>query len=144
MNYTLHFDGSCWVNPGGTAAYGTVVTEEGLEICAEAGITGTGPKMSNNVAEFHALSMGLQRLIEFVPEHGSTLEVFGDSNLVIQIMQGNWRPTCGKLYYEWYLQTKSLVNKLQENFHMTIVFNWIPRELNTKCDDLSKAHNKTS
>lgn len=139
---TLHFDGSCWPNPAGTAAYGTVLELEGQEapICAEAGVVGTSPAMSNNVAEFHALYIGLRRYSQNGFKMGDEVWVRGDSQLVIQIMNGNWRPKDDKLYYPTFLLVKEQVEFLKK-MDVKFVFEWIPRELNTRCDILSKEHN---
>lgn len=142
--FTLHFDGSCWKNPGGTAAYGTVLELEGADeaLCEEAGVIGTGPLMSNNVAEFHALAVGFQRYLESGPMKGDVIDVRGDSNLVIQIMQGHWRANADKLYYPTYKGAFALLSKIEMQVGATVEFTWIPREKNTRCDVLSKEHNK--
>jgi ribonuclease HI len=141
-DFTLHFDGSCWPNPGGTAAYGTILEQTGqAEINAEAGVIGTSPQMSNNVAEFYALGVGLQRFIEFGPLEGDVVHVYGDSNIVIQMMQGKFRANASKLYYPEYLRTFGLLSILEDEYKVTVDFTWISRDKNTRCDDLSKEHN---
>lgn len=139
---TLHFDGSCWPNPGGTAAYGAVLELEGQEepICAEAGVVGTSPAMSNNVAEFHALLIGLRRYMQDGVKQGDILLVRGDSMLVINMMTKMWRPKEDKLYYPTYLMVRAEVDFL-EKFGVQFGWKWIPREDNTRCDALSKEHN---
>lgn len=150
--FTLHFDGSCWVNPGGTSAYGIVLEKEHLvngtpytwnTICEEAGVIGTGPEQSNNVAEFHALAVGLQRYLEYGGVKGDRIEVYGDSNLVIKMMLGDYRPNPSKLYYPAYKEAFRLLSVIEITIGAEISFTWIPREQNTRCDDLSKEHNKT-
>ncbi len=149
--YTLHFDGSCWPNPGGTAAWGFVLKGEDRKLAAEAGVTGTGPEMSNNVAEFDALAHGLERLLihlikirlEGTPvERGGTLRVYGDSMIVCNIMAGKWRSNAEKLYYPAYRRAQAFIDQIYDTYGMAIVFKWIPRALNQECDDLSKEHNK--
>jgi ribonuclease HI len=144
--FTIHFDGSCWPNPAGTAAYGTVVEQlEQTEfvkavICEEAGVIGTGPEMSNNVAEFHALLIGLRRYTQNGVQQYDEITVRGDSQLVIQIMNGNWRPKDDKLYYPTFLLVKERVEFLKK-LRIKFIFEWIPREQNDRCDKLSKEHN---
>ncbi len=146
-NFKIHFDGSCGPkNPGGLAAYGSVVEQYGTftrdikVICEESGVIGSGPKMSNNVAEFYALLIGLRRYVQYGVKIDDTVTVRGDSNLVIQVMSGNWKPKSDKLYYETYILVKSEVDFLNK-MGVRFDFIWIPRELNTRCDVLSKEHN---
>lgn len=150
--FLIHFDGSCWVNPGGTAAYGVVVEKEHLvngapytwtTVCEEAGVIGTGPGMSNNLAEFHALLTGLRRYVQHGVRLGDKIEVRGDSNLVIQVMNGRWSAKSDKLYYETYRLVKDEVDFLK-TMKVEFKFIWIPREENTRCDILSKEHNNAA
>jgi ribonuclease HI len=140
--YSIHFDGSCWPNPGGTAAYGTIVKSEGETICAEAGVIDTSPVMSNNVAEFFAVAVGLKRLVQKTSkEHRKgVVSVYGDSQIVINIMARKWRPNPDKLYYTAYLQAEEAVKEVRD-LGLSVSFTWIPREANTECDELSKEHN---
>lgn len=139
-NYTVYFDGSCWPNPGGCAAYGSVVEKAGVTICEEAGVVDTSPLMSNNVAEFIALAVGLRRLRESSPERGVLVSCYGDSQLVINIMNKKWRPSPDKLYYPAWEKADEEAQRLRF-LGATLTYQWIPREQNTRCDDLSKAHN---
>lgn len=136
--YVIHFDGSCWPNPGGTAAYGFTLAVNGEIVEAAHGVIGTGPKMSNNVAEFIAAARGLAwvRHAAPLPAH---ITVRGDSMLVIQIMSGKWRATQDKLYSDSYLLCDNLRRELVEAGH-EIEFEWLPREQNQMCDNLSKEH----
>lgn len=60
----LWFDGSCGpVNPGGTAAIGVLIKEDGKTVYENSEVVGEGPLMSNNVAEYAALLDGLEYLI---------------------------------------------------------------------------------
>lgn len=138
-HFCLHFDGSCWPNPGGTAAYGYVLSHNGGTVDSGHGVINTGPGMSNNVSEFCALYKGLQSFLTKVPGVAH-LSVLGDSNLVIQVMNKKWRANKDKLYWTAYDSSASLVRRIR-NHGSTVTFDWIPRALNTKCDELSKAHN---
>jgi ribonuclease HI len=140
-NYTLHFDGSCGPkNPGGTAAYGFILTKDGETVESGHGILGTGEGMTNNKAEFYALAMGLHSFYNNVPDlKGSVLHVYGDSKLVINIMNKHWRAKPDKPYYSAYDDALTRLLGLR-SAGVTVYFDWVPRSKNQKCDDLSKAH----
>lgn len=146
-NYKLYFDGSCGPkNPGGTAAYGFALFREGQQEPVEfgSGVIGTGEGMTNNLAEFHALWRGLlafNRESSATHPNKHTVRVLGDSNLVIQIMNRHWKARSDKLYYEEYEAAQAMLSILRRERH-GFQFDWIPRELNQVCDDLSKAHQK--
>lgn len=143
--YTLNFDGSCGPkNPGGTAAYGFVLAKDNNFVLNDHGVIGSGPGMTNNLAEFHALWRGLvafNRLMSGTDQK-STLRVRGDSNLVIQIMNGRWRASKDKPYYLDYEGANALRNLLTKAGHR-IEFSWVPRAENQECDDLSKVDGKS-
>ena len=146
-NYKLFFDGSCGPkNPGGTAAYGFALMGEGLEAPLEygAGVIGSGPGMSNNVAEFHALLKGFEafnRVRVLTSDRYDNLHVHGDSKLVIEVMSRRWKAKPDKLYFETYALADGWLSDLRKD-RARVSFDWIPREMNTICDDLSKAHNR--
>ena len=108
MRLTLNFDGSCWPNPGGLAKYG--YTLRGLDNTvdiAKNGFAGEGPLVSNNYAEFFALAEGLEHADKVCYYHQTQehfITVQGDSEIVIKMMQGKYKPTKGKLYYPQWLR----------------------------------------
>lgn len=137
MKTILHFDGSCWPNPGGLARFGYHF-ERGDLIVADHGETGNDPTMSNNVAEFDALARGLF-CASLHMEPMDTLLVRGDSQLVVKVMNRQWHASSDKLYYPWFAKAM----EAQKECHKTafpITYEWIPREKNDVCDRLSKAH----
>lgn len=137
-HYKLNFDGSCWPNPGGTATYGFALSHRGVVIQSGHGVIGTGPEMSNNVSEFFALAKGLEAFIEMgLPS--SHLRVLGDSQLVIKIMNKHWKAKTG-LYVSAYEKALTALRKLRHS-GTVVTMDWCPREQNTLCDELSKAHN---
>jgi ribonuclease HI len=145
QQYKLHFDGSCSPkNPGGTAAFGYALFKAGIEksIDTGSGVIGEGPGMTNNLAEFYALAKGLESFYTLMQAQveKSFLSVQGDSKLVIQMMNGHWRPDKEKAYYAGYDAAITMLRNIR--FRHTVTFDWIPREKNTLCDDLSKAHQK--
>lgn len=142
-HYRLFFDGSCGPkNPGGTAAYGYALFKDGEEspITGHA-VIGTGPLMSNNLAEFSALYEGLCRFSVQGDPKGA-VSVYGDSRLVINIMNRWWKPKPDKLYFSAYKIADGLVRHLRRE-GATITFDWVPREANAYCDTLSKADAKS-
>jgi ribonuclease HI len=138
--HTLTFDGSCGPkNPGGTAAYGFTLYR-GFENLENGFATiGTGPLMSNNLAEFAGLAAGLDAFRRLCTLRGAVLNVRGDSRLVINVMAKIWKAREGKLYWPAYLEADKAVLWIRCNGG-SVSFDWIPRELNTECDDLSKVH----
>jgi ribonuclease HI len=135
---TLYFDGSCWPNPAGTAAYGFALYEGPAKLDEGHGVIGTGPEFSNNYAEYISLYHGLLAVSTALNGERAHVSVKGDSQLVINTMLGRWRAKDG-LYYPAYLDASNEVSKLQKQ-GVRFSFIWIPRENNTECDDLSKVH----
>jgi ribonuclease HI len=140
--YSLKFDGACGPkNPGGIASYGFILNTPAGEAIKGHGVIGEGPTMSNNVAEFAALAAGLHAFIGDMYKTGIrpvTLLVKGDSNVVINIMSRRWRAHSDKLYWTYYLECLGLVTALRKDLKTHVSFDWIPREANQDCDDLSK------
>jgi ribonuclease HI len=138
---TLHFDGSISKpNPGGFSAWGAHLSENSEVIWEGSGPIGEGPTMSNNYAEFFALAKGLEKVNEIIlanPTERYNVLVRGDSDLVIHIMNKQWRPNDAKLYYPAYeLAAKEF--KAIRGKGVAVNFDWIPRENNTKADELSR------
>lgn len=147
-NYKLFFDGSCNPNPLGTAAYSFALMLEGQQEPLEhgSGVIGVGEGMTNNGAEFHALWRGLLAFhkhtgISIGNRQHHSLQVYGDSNLVVQVMNRHWKARSDKAYFKEYeIATHTAVELRKAG--AVITYDWIPRERNTICDDLSKAHQK--
>jgi ribonuclease HI len=127
----------CWIdgacepkNPGGTASWGVYIVEEGAST-EHWGIVGSGDEMSNNVAEYAALTEALK----LVKKHFGTeveLSIYGDSQLVIQQMNRKWK-IHGGLYFD---HAQCALHLLLE--FPIVKLHWIPRERNTFADALSK------
>jgi ribonuclease HI len=62
---------------------------------------------------------------------GDKIEIFGDSMLVVNQMNGSWQIKQGA-YREYALKAKPLLSELKRNNHVSIT--WIPREQNEKAD----------
>ena len=132
----VFFDGSCEpVNPGGTAKWGVAIIENETIIKTLSGTIGKGEGMTNNVAEYH----GLIAALEYLKEHhiDDYIEVFGDSNMVINMTTGAWGK---KNPHKKMPHLIPLVTKTRELFvsFENLTIEWIPREQNGIADFLSK------
>jgi len=119
------FDGACWPNPGGHAAWGALLENDGREVWSGNGYVGHGPAMSNNVAEYAAV-IALLEAVAGYPGHAT---LYGDSKLVVEQLNGRWRVN-GGLYLPYYQRAQRLLTG-----RVAIV--WIPREENSRADALS-------
>lgn len=85
MRLTVHVDGGARGNPGPAAIAAVVSDESGMVIHEAAETIG---KATNNVAEYRALLLGIERAKEL----GATeLELVGDSELVVKQVRGEYR-----------------------------------------------------
>jgi len=85
VKLVVHVDGGARGNPG-PAAVGVVIADPEGEVVHAVGET-IG-EATNNVAEYRALLRG----IELAREHGaSELEIYGDSELVVKQVRGEYR-----------------------------------------------------
>ena len=110
-DYLAWFDGACGpVNPGGTATFGVVVRNgNGTALLKEHGLVGNGSGMSNNVAEYAGV---LQVLKYLAPRLPGRVTIHGDSNLVINQLNGKWRIRKG-LYLSIAMEAKELLAYLK-------------------------------
>ena len=85
MKLVINVDGGARGNPG-PAAVGVVVRDEAGRVIEDHGVR-IGDA-TNNVAEYKALLLGIERAIEL----GATdLELIGDSELVVKQVQGKYK-----------------------------------------------------
>ena len=133
----IYFDGACGPNnPGGKCGGGAVIKKDN-EILAEIAERYQPKEIgqtSNNVGEYFALLKALEYL--FVKNlHKEPIMVYGDSNMVINQMSGNWKINTKhkKIYTEIGLHAL----EFGKNFSL-IRYEWIPREQNEHADELSK------
>jgi len=123
-------DGLCEpVNPGGVACWGLVI--RGKQKVMGCGVVGSGPGVSNNVAEYAALVKALETLVA-MRWTDDEIVVYSDSQLLVNQMSGRWQAR-GGMYYAKYLEAKELVKQFSQ-----IRFEWIPREQNEEADALSR------
>ena len=137
-----------------TAAYGYVLSNFAEEISRGNAVVGSGPAMSNNVAEYAGLSAGLQAFLDHINTpalptnvgqagldlNRTHLQVRGDSKLVIYQMNKRWKAK-GGLYFVQYEKAAQLCKVLRSK-GIKLTFDWVPRTSNTECDELSKLYVK--
>lgn len=128
----INIDGCCEpINPGGHAGYGYSIFNDDACLNEFSGFIEQSPFNSSNVAEYKALITAL----EWLNDNGfndDSIEIRSDSKLLVKQMQGKWGIKEG-LYFDYAIKAKLMTN----DFHK-IKFTWIPRELNTIADELSR------
>ncbi|HVA19439.1 MAG TPA: ribonuclease HI family protein [Solirubrobacteraceae bacterium] len=82
MKVIVHVDGGARGNPGPAAAACVITSPEGVLLGEHAQLLGTA---TNNVAEYRALLLGLQRAREL---GASEIDVVGDSELIAKQVKG--------------------------------------------------------
>jgi ribonuclease HI len=128
----VHFDGaSNSTLGGGLATYGYTIEGAGIDL-EDAGLAVRpySEHATNNVAEYSGAIHALERLRGL--GYTGAVEVYGDSQLVIRQMRGEYEVRAEHLrsYHEW-------LQKLSGHFAQ-VTWNWVPREENTRADALSK------
>lgn len=123
--YVLFFDGCSKNNPGPSGA-GAVLYHNGVEIWSTAVFV--GHKETNNVAEYTGMIVGIKRAAEMGIRR---LVVKGDSNLVVQQMNGKFRVNADHIK-PLHATAKNIIR----NFD-SIQFVHVYRHLNQRADELS-------
>jgi ribonuclease HI len=126
--FTLYFDGSSIGNPGKAGA-GAVLYKDDTEIWAISHYI--GENITNNVAEYKGLLLGLE---ECVKQDIKKVSVKGDSLLVINQMKGVYKVKAPHLK-ELYNASKEFEKRFDE-----ITFTHVYRSENTRADYLSTAY----
>jgi ribonuclease HI len=139
------FDGCCEaINPGGHMGIGAIVYLNEEPIFEHAGYVPASPNNTNNVAEY----MGFTEIIEFLIEQltenkfskGLQIDIRGDSNLVVNQMNGLWKIKSG--YYTTYAREAKTrwegLKLICKDHRIPLTLQWVPREQNNKADELSK------
>jgi ribonuclease HI len=124
-NYVLFFDGCCKGNPGPGGA-GAVIYNNGIELWADCVFV--GKKITNNIAEYTGLIIGLKQAAKLGIKN---ITVNGDSQLVIKQMIGIYKVNSENLV-ELYKTAKQL-----EKSFGSISYNHIYRKDNKRADALS-------
>lgn len=134
--YVLHFDGGCSPNPGGLMTFGWHLdTEAGRPVARGRGRLpeADGTLRTNNVAEMRALLKGL-RWVNAAKRPIDQLIVQGDSQIAVFIASREWKarkPHLKKIAREIWAEVR--------NFQKDVVFQWVPRRMNQKADNLARA-----
>ncbi|MCI5165849.1 MAG: reverse transcriptase-like protein [Candidatus Electrothrix sp. GM3_4] len=122
---TLFTDGASRGNPGEAGAGSVLFGDDGQELAARSLYLG---KCTNNVAEYKALIMGLQSVLEL---DCGRVEIFLDSQLIVRQIQGQYKVKHATLQ-PLFAQVKELLAKIN---------NWsvahVPREQNKRADELA-------
>ena len=123
--YQIYTDGASRGNPGPAGA-GGVITTLGGQVVSE--VTSYLGIQTNNVAEYQALRLTLERAIELNLKH---VEVFMDSKLVVEQLNGMWQIKALnlKIIYD---EIKQLISKFE-----SITFTHIYRKFNKHADRLA-------
>jgi len=115
-------------------SFGVVIKDNaGAVLLKQHGFVGKGKAMSNNVAEYAGVLHVLKCLARRPPGRA---KIYGDSNLVINQLNGKWRVNKG-LYFPIAIETRDLLAHHCDR-GWQISFCWIRREQNEECDALSK------
>ncbi len=127
MKATAYTDGACDNLTDKRAGYGVVLTLETGELLEIHGCL--GEDSTSNIAEYAGVIAALsQAQIEGV----TSLDIFADSNLVVQQMTGRWDAVDPKMRIAWQ-KAQEMVGRFE-----SVTFTWIPREKNGRADILSK------
>ena len=125
MSFKIYTDGASRGNPGPSGA-GGVISGLGGQVVAE--VTSFLGIQTNNVAEYQALRITLERAIELGIK---SVEVFMDSKLIVEQLNGRWEIKAPALKVI-YLQIKQLLPKFD-----CISFTHIYRNFNKHADRLA-------
>ncbi|NBR15889.1 MAG: reverse transcriptase-like protein, partial [Crocinitomicaceae bacterium] len=126
IQHKLYFDGCSKSNPGLSGSGSVIYDANNNEIWTDAYFVGN--KQTNNFAEYTGLYRGLMEANKMGLKQ---LAVFGDSNLVIKQMKGEFKVNSENLI-GIYEECKKLANKFE-----IITFQHIYRRFNTRADELS-------
>jgi ribonuclease HI len=126
MKARMTFDGGSRGNPGPSAA-AAVIERDNRKPIAVAKFIG---KKTNNEAEYLALHLGLKKAAELGVKE---IDIYGDSNLIVNHVNGTWR--C--MSHELYLLLNDCRIALQMFDKWTL--SHIPRAKNTDADLLVNA-----
>ncbi len=129
MSINLFFDGASKSNPGiaGCGYFIEFVNDQGNIVHSFGGYKYLGTK-TNNEAEYMALISGLLSIQKLSAHENKEINVYGDSRLVIEQVQGNWKINAINL------QPLCEESKILASRFKKIKFEHIDRSLNSKAD----------
>jgi len=131
VNYKGYFDGSSKGNPG-PAQCGWAVLDDHDNI-VDHDSRKAGEDRTNNVAEY----MGIIELFKYLitSSNINTIEIFGDSKLIIEQIKGNWRCKSENIK-PYFIHATKLFVYLSSFKNITLT--WVPRAQNTIADKLAQ------
>ena len=158
ISITIHFDGGSRGNPGLAGAGAEVVVTDTSVIANDTRTTTylireyIGENVTNNYAEYKGLLVGLRQAKSYIASWSDfnvlesqgrlRLQVYGDSNLIIQQLRGTWQckhPNLVRLFEE----SQRLIDEIKQcasqecNLRCDISFNHVYREHNKVADALA-------
>lgn len=126
----LWFDGICEpTNPGGNGGFGMLVKQDGETIHTEAHYVGRWPTLSNNCTEYAGAIAALRYLLA---NNITQATIYGDADMIIKQLNGKWKARLGA-YTPYFREAMALRQRLPD-----VILKWIPREMNTEADELSR------
>lgn len=125
MNYKIYTDGACRGNPGPSGAGGVILDNNGTVVAEISEYLGVA---TNNVAEYQALRLTLERAVEMDIKNA---DVFMDSKLVVEQVMGRWQ-----IKNQHLREINELILDLIDNFD-SITFTHIYRNFNQHADRLA-------
>lgn len=134
--YDCWFDGATdKSNPCKKMGYGNVIhiNTQKLRTLAAPYTRSNDRNGTNNYSEY----LGLIDILDFFKNNDGDriINIYGDSNMVVEQMNGNWKIKEG-IYYWKALEAQAKLGELREVCEVNIA--WIPREENEEADTLSK------
>tara|TARA_B100000787_G_C16016782_1_gene216689 strand:- start:196 stop:588 length:393 start_codon:yes stop_codon:yes gene_type:complete len=123
----MYFDGASRGNPGPSSFGGVIYDEDKHEMINYKKKIGVE---TNNFAEYSGLLAGLKVCIQY---NIRKINVFGDSKLAVEQVNGNWKVKSENIK-PLYEEIISLVTR--ENFDK-ITFQHVKRNLNKRADELA-------
>lgn len=129
------FAGYC--DPGGNAAFGSIVRVDSKVVYSNSGYCGDGPNMSPHLAAYCGALDALTQAVK----HRGTISLQGNDRMVI--MQLGPDVTFGDkrykakdgLYLPHYKKAIKLVNQHRDR----MLFHWVPWQQNLQCNELAKS-----
>ncbi len=125
--HSMYFDGASRGNPGPASFGGVIYDEDKHEMINYKKKIGVE---TNNFAEYSGLLAGLKVCIQY---NIRKINVFGDSKLAVEQVNGNWKVKSENIK-PLYEEIISLVTR--ENFDK-ITFQHVKRNLNKRADELA-------
>lgn len=126
MKLTIYIDGACRFNPGPAGIGVWIIGEQGQTLREISEYLGQG---TNNVAEWTAYVRALE---EAQALGAAELNIFSDSNLLVEQARGAW-----KIRDERLKKIAARASHVAKNF-TRVNLKHIPREQNQRADELSK------